>query len=158
MAKYDVEMFLSDLQSYLNSSLNTKLSAIDSEKADSITLKQVDSSAYILQTMDGSVPNYDPYVFYGIQDIESTGIGPATANRYTIVVALILADALRDTTIAKRMLRYQRALSEVVQERYADIGDSFKAKIQNLVPIALTDMDTSNAYRGIGVSIEVTIA
>lgn len=158
MAKYDVETFLSDLQSYLNSNLNTKLSAIDSEKADSITLKQIDSSAYILQTMDGTIPNYDPYVFYGIQDIESTSIQGASASRYTIVVAIILADPLRDTSIAKRMLRYQRALSEVIHDKYAEIGSSLKAKIQNLVPIALTDMDSANAFRGIGVSIEITIA
>lgn len=155
---FDIETFLSELETYLKANLNTKITAINTEKGDSPQLASINSDAYFLMTMDEAVANYDPFVYYGIQDIVSDGIGPGTAKAYTVVVALLFADSASDQLNGKRVLRYSRALNEVIDEKYAEISYSVKTKVKSLVPISLSLIDTTNNYRAVGVEIEVTIA
>jgi len=155
---YDVESFLADLETHLKTNLNTKITAINAEKADSVVLRSVDNAAYLFQTMDDTVANYDPYVYYGIQDIESQGNGAQTLNRFTVIVAIIIHDAAGDILVGKRMLRYSRVLSEVMEDRYSSIGSEYKkTKISSLVPITFRLLDDSNNYRAIGIELEIIL-
>ncbi len=155
---YDIETFTDDLAVFLKANLNAKISSINSIKNDGLTLAQIESDAYFFQTMDETVSNFDPFIYYGIQDIESQGIGPATKKRYVVVVAIIMADLAEDTKLGKRLLRYSRALEEVVTEKYSDIAsDSFKVKVSSLVPISLKLADTSENFRAVGIELEIVI-
>ena len=49
---YDLELLMDDVKSILKSNLNTKISAINTEKSDSTTLLTVDNDAYFLQDLD----------------------------------------------------------------------------------------------------------
>jgi len=158
MAKYDIETFLVALETHLKADLNTKIAEINTEKNDSITLLTIDSNAYCQQSMDQVIMNYDPYIYYGITDIRSIGLGPQTANTYRIVIAIIVADAEGDTLIARRLLRYQRALSEVIENKSSTFASYKKTNISSLVPIAFQIQDETRSYRAIGVELETTIA
>ncbi len=61
---YDLENLLDDVKGIMTTNLNTKISAINSEKGDSTTLLTVDNSAYFLQELDNTSVNYNPFVFY----------------------------------------------------------------------------------------------
>lgn len=156
---YDIEIFIIELQGLLQSDLNSKLSALDTEKNDGIILLPVGSSGYFIQTMDDAVANFDPFIYIGIDDVESVGIGPATSNKFLITVALILADAVTDIYIWKRMMRYQRALVEVLQNKYATFSSHpCKVIIKSLVPISFRLLDSTQSSRAIGCQLEVKIA
>ena len=159
MAKYDLEKLLNDIETILKANLNTKLAAIDTEKADSITLATVDSTAYVRQSLNGETVNSDPFIFYGVDEIETVeGLGFGTNAKYSITVMLILADMNADLDIANRMFRYLRAIQEVFQENWNETDNGVKLFISSLAPIAVTDMDTNATYRAIGVKLEATLA
>src|SRR5687768_5557582 len=109
---YDIESILVDVQALISANLNAKITAINTEKNDSITLRSIDSSAYFMD-MDDQSANFDPIVLYAVTGIDGEGIGPVTSKIVTINVAIILSDDGHDMSIIKRMLRYGRALEEV---------------------------------------------
>lgn len=157
--RYDIELFLSDVETYLKANLNTKLTAINAEKADSITLKPVDDAAYFCQSLNDSVTNYNPFVYYGVDSIESNGIGPATSNGYKVEVAIVVSDQGESLDVNKRiMFRYHRALTELFQEGYASVARGVKIKVQSLVPISVQLMNSSAEARAIGVTLDFTLA
>jgi hypothetical protein len=154
--KYDIESFLTDLKSNLQAGLNDKLTSITDEKADGLDLKPVDASAYFLQTMNEKIANFDPFIFYGIEGSQTEGLGPVSAIKWTINVALILIEQT-DLQIVARLLRYQRAMRELFEEQWADAGDAIKIKLENMAPISFKLVDSDELFRAIGISIEITI-
>ena len=85
---YDLELLMDDVKSILTSNLNTKISAINTEKSDSTTLLTVDNDAYFLQDLDHRSVNYNPFVFYSCEDIDGTGFGPNTPQEFLINIIL----------------------------------------------------------------------
>lgn len=156
MAKYDVENLLADIKTILVNNLNTKLAAIDSEKNDGITLKTVAEDAYILQSMDAKSANYNPYILYGVVDIEGEGFGPMTQQILQIQVALVLAD-FGEQEMGKVMLRYLRALQEVIEDNWTENNNGVKLSISSLVPIDLQNINTSNRYKAVGLDIRAAL-
>lgn len=155
---YDIEIFCDDLANFLKANLNIKIQEINSLKNDGLNLAEINDEAYFFQTMDETVSNFDPFIYYGVQDIESQGLGPATRKKYTVVAAVIMADLAEDTKLGKRLLRYSRVLEEVISEKYSDIAsDAFKVKLNSLVPISLRLSDTSENFRAVGIELEIVI-
>ncbi len=157
---YDIENLLVDIKAFLVANLNTKLTAIDSDKADSITLAQVDSSAYFFQNLSkAAVANYNPFVLYGIDEIpKQLGIGPATIKEYTLFVIVVLTDSGNDPDSLKRLLRYQRALTELFEESWNRVGGSVRFKVSGLVPIPLSLLDDNRISNVIGVNLDVALS
>lgn len=157
--KYDVERFCADLKTILAASLNTKISEINSEKNDSTTLAAVDSNAYFFQELNGRATNFDPFVLYSVEEIQSEGTGPTTSITPTVHVVLVLADGGQDTeSVAVRMLRYQRALREVFEENWTSNKYGVKLRISSMVPVQFSLMNSANPFRAIGVSVSGSIA
>lgn len=159
--RLDIERFCAEVETFLKANLNTKLAALDAEKADSITLKTLPTAAYFFQTLGDKIANYDPFLFYGIDSMrvrDGQGIGPATAKDYTIHVVVVIQDNGNDPNIVKRLLRYQRALWEIFEVDWATLRHGVKLRIGGLVPIALELLNRSAPDRAIGISLEVTLA
>lgn len=156
---YDVEDLTDDIKALMVANLNTKIAAINAEKADSIVLKTIDDAAYIFQSLDERVMNYDPFVFYGLgASVESEGIGPAGSKMLPIDVAIISFD-LNNPDIGKRALRYNRALEEIFLDKWADFsGNNAKIKVKAPVLIDFTLLNTSDPFRVIGVELEAHLA
>lgn len=161
MTVYDIEALLGDIETFMKANLNTKLTAISTDKNDGISLLPVDSNGYFFQTLNDKVTNYDPFVFYGLQDIDNkggqAGIGPGTEKKYSISVMICVSDTGQDVNITKRVLRYSRALSELFETSWDRVGKSIKLKVQSLVPIPFTDINTSENFRVVGVLLEANL-
>lgn len=155
---YDLEAICDDIQAILEENLNDKIEEIDNEKGDDIKLKPVNSEAYFFQTLDERVANYDPFILYGLDDMNAEGIGPATAEKPIINVVLSLVDNGQVGSIGKRVLRYQRAIKETLQDHWDQSGQSMKFRVTGLVPVEYRMLNSSNTYRAIGVTIETELA
>lgn len=162
MARYDLETLLADVETMLKDStngLNAKITAINTEKNDSITLAQVNSSAYLFQSYDSKVLNYDPFIFYGVDDIEGVGIGAHTSEIYSISIILLLAKK-NETVEVTRMLRYLRCLQDCVKSQWDFIEHKGlgKAEIIPGAPVELKLLNSSQPHRAVGVQIRTGMA
>lgn len=153
MTRYDIESLCDDIKTVLTTYLNTKLAAIDAEKNDDIDLATVNSLAYVFQSMNGVTINYNPFIFYGVQEIDGEGGYSYTPSRVDVSVILVLEDQAEDIDIGKRMLRYGRALKEVFEEHFNETAHGVKLSVQSQVPIEISLMNSSNPHRAIGVLV-----
>lgn len=155
---YDLESLLTDLEALFKANLNNKIASIDNEKPNSLGLKPVVDEAYFLQTLNERAVNVDPFILYGVEDIQSTGLGPATQSSFQISVVLALADHGEEMNTTYRMFRYQRAIREVLEENWNESTNGVKLTVTSLVPVQLSLFNSDDNYRAIGVLITASMA
>jgi len=156
MAKYDIESFCADVETALQNNLNTKLAAIDSEKNDGITLDTVNSNAYHFMTLNEKNAALDPCILYGFDPDdggEDAAAGSQALATYEVRVVLIKKD-IGKGDIAKRMLRYRRALAETLKDRFDRIGGSKKVQVFSPKP----DINNSHEDKFVQARLRVTLA
>jgi hypothetical protein len=153
--RYDIENFFDDLKAFLQANMNTKLAAIDAEKADGITLGTISNAAYFFQTLGDEIANYNPFVFYGIDQLPANAIYSNVDAAITAQVVIVLSDDENDPNIMKRLLRYQRALIELFESNYAGISKIGKILVSGLAPAPLALAGRAGLDRVIGVNLEV---
>lgn len=158
MTRYDLECFLDDVRTLLASSLNTKLTEIDSDKADSITLRQVDAAGYFLQSLDTQNLNVDPFVVYGVEEpVADMVAGPGLSVKYKAYVLLVIADAGNDANVFRRLYRYQRALLELFCTNWADLSrGKVRTKVAGLNPF-MPDLIGLKSALAVGVTLSFTL-
>jgi hypothetical protein len=157
---YDIESLLVDVQAILASNLNTKISAINSEKNDTISLGSIDSNAYFMQSMDAEQANYDPYVVYSVIDIDDEADRANFSRAVTnlqLAVVIVVSDEGNDVNISKRMFRYGRALKEVFTENFNSISEGVKLSVQSQVPVNLALINDSFTHRAVGVTLRASM-
>jgi len=91
MKRYDIESFLKDIEAVLKAEINNKINEINTEKGD-FNLDLVDDKAYIYQSMNEEITNFNPTIFYYLDDIRSEGIDSATSEEVVVEVVVILTD------------------------------------------------------------------
>lgn len=154
--KYDMERLLDGIVNVYKDNLNAKIAEIQAEKADGMVLKTVDAAAYAVQELNGVTQNYNPYIFVGIEDIQSVGLGPHTADTLIMNVVLVLADEGEDVAIGRRLLRYSRAIRETLEKNWNDTRIT-KAQITSLVPVDFKLQNSSQLFRAVGIEIRAAI-
>ena len=154
---YDLESILTDVLAVMTDNLNTKITAINTEKNDSITIGQVSSSSYFLD-LDSKSSNHDPVVLYGIADVQNEAIGPATSKIVTIGVSIIKNDNGINPNIVKQMLRYGRALEEIFQDKFKNKRAWGDFKVDVLPVLSFLRSDVSQRYKIVGINIITTLA
>lgn len=158
-AKYDLESFTSDIETLLKANLNTKIAAIDTEKADGITTGPVNDAAYFFQSLNEDVVNLDPFIFWGVDNIVSDSLGPATLETVSVAIMLVMEDTAEDGNLRKRMLRYKRALQEVFQDNWDKTSNRVKIKVQTFPPTQFKDeVNSSNEAKAVMVIVTGRIA
>lgn len=153
--RYDAESFLRDIETYMKANLNTQINLINAEKADFL-IDEVDADAYIFQTLDDSVVNYSPCVFYYVENIVSEGIGPHTSEDLAIEVVIILSDT-KDGLLPYKLLRYLRALKDLFNLGFNKVHFNKKLKVESLVPISFALQNTTSYVHAIGVRLTTVI-
>lgn len=157
----DIEILAADIETFLKANLNTKISAISSEKNDSISLSTIDSAAYFFQSMDEKVANYDPFVLYGVVEmpISDPVMGCANLKGLTYQVIICMVDNKNDATKdkSKRALRYSRCLEELFASNYDKIHYGYKFYAQTLTPVPFTDLNSSRNYIAVGLNLRVNL-
>jgi hypothetical protein len=151
--KYDPETYLLAIETFLKANLNTEITALNTEKNDSISLKSISTDAYFLQTLNDTVANYNPHILIGLDDIGGSGIGPGTLKTLTFSIIIILEDRGEDLFIGRRMLRYGRVLEDLLNRSFNKIIPHATFIINSLVPIAITTVNSNDPYRAVGAQV-----
>jgi hypothetical protein len=152
---YDIEDLLSDIGEVLTENLNTKISELETIKNDGLVLKRIEPNAIFVQEMLKE-SNYNPFILYGITDVQTRSVLSSTVGIYTINVALALSDSKNDKDILKRMLRYSRALKETIEENFLLKNNAVQLEVQSLIPVEFQSQSTN--YRVVGINITATLA
>jgi len=150
---YDVETLLTDIETFLKANLPTQIAAINLEKNDTIALRNVDNNAYFYQTMNEKIEAYDPFLYLGVSNIATDGIGPHTSKTVTIQVIIALSDRNGDNTIVKRIFRYARALEDLFHGKWNTFSNSQKLEINSLAPVTLDLLNSSEFHKAGGVEL-----
>lgn len=155
---YDSESLLDEIEAALKASLNTKIQDINAEVSDGIVLKEIDNSAYILQELNTTQTNMDPFIFYGISNMLTTAEGPYALANISVEILIIFADNGNEKSIPKLALRYNRALREALQDNWQMINNAQRLTIEDLLPVPYTDLNTSETGRATGIKVLTSIA
>lgn len=159
--QYDPERHLLRVKEWLIARLNTQITALNQEKTDGGAadpqLQAIDPAAYFVQTLNGTVANYNPHVFIRLADMSSQSDGPGVVKEMQIEVLLIVEDRGQDLLIGQRMLRYLRVLEDLFSASFDRLFPHATFKLNSLVPIALTRIDSNDPYRAVGVRLTVSV-
>jgi hypothetical protein len=158
-AKIDVETAIYNILSIFQTNLNNKLDSINTEKNDGISCQHVDPSiGYAILTLEEKIMNVDPLIFIFIEDILTVSRGPASESNVSLVIVVVKEDDGSDTQIQKKMLRYMRACSEVIEDNFSDLLSGGLLELRNLGPRFLQGLNTSKPFRGAGVAITMPVS
>lgn len=159
MARYDIESLMNSISSIVTTHISAKITSINSEKNDSIVLKDIPSGAVIIQSMDGKQANYNPFIYIGAVDIqgEDTPLTGRCVQKIDVAVLIALADEGQDVEIWKRLFRYQRAIREIFEENFDFVSGHFNLKVKSQVPIELALVNNSYSHKASGVVVSAEI-
>lgn len=156
MAKFDIETFLEKLETKLKVSINQKITAINTEKGDSL-IDQIPTDAWIFGSLDDRAKNYKDFIFYFVDTIDTSLAGARSAEDYTIEIDIFMYDR-QDNKVQKRLLRLHRALREAVLETWDKVGIGYdKVSMESLVPIDVKLENSSFYHKILGVSLKFSI-
>lgn len=174
MQKYDLENLLSDINRLLVANINATIDAVEAEKvaqglpASSIehidlTTSTTNPSGYnglFEQSWSPANLNVKNAIFYGVEDIQTQGIGPASVQTVKAFVEIIHTDSGNDILGLKRLARYSRAIKDIFESNFDRFPlTSNKIKIETVRPISFKlETDSSEEIRVGGVSITMAIA
>lgn len=161
MARYDLEDCLDDFETLLKTKLNTKIAEIESEKvakSKGINLEQVSGDAFFRQTWSDKILNYNPAIFFGIENLDPVSGGEITAERVTIFIECVIVDGGNDTNTHRRVNRYSRAIKELIEQNFDSIEYGSKIKVETVRPTSFKlELDTSEEIKVGGVSVSLNI-
>lgn len=156
-ATHDFEEILDKILSILKESFNDKLSEIETDKGDGLSLPTVDPNAYFLQSMNDDAANYDPIIFYGLENVETENQGPHTSEKLFISVVILLSDNGRGD-INKIMFRYSKALKEVFEENWQIAQSSARINVNRSTVVPFESLNGAETFKAVGVELEVNLA
>lgn len=158
MARFDLENFRDYFLGLFQTNLSAKVTAINAEKADSITLSSFVADQYT-SDMNEKVLNYEEFIYYGFPEIlTNANAGMGFSQEITMSFEVVIADPNGGTLAETKLMRYTRALFEIIEENMQanpQIGD---IEIEVFSPVTLTDNQGSPLSKVGGISIKGTLA
>jgi hypothetical protein len=155
--KHDIETVCAEIKTVMLDHLNTKLLALDAEKADGVTLAPVDPEAYFFQSLNGRTTNYNPFIFFAIDEIAGVGGDSYTETELSVDVLAVLVDDGQEVDISARMLRYGRALREIFEENWQLPESGVKLIVSSQVPVSVQLLNSPEIHRVIGVKLRAKL-
>lgn len=153
--EYYIEDFLDDLLVFLKANLNTYIDQMNTDKPSGPVLNQVDDNAYFIQSFNEQFVNFNPFIYLGESDVQSTSIGPETQNVHDITIGLFIPQGNK-SNVGITLLRYRRVLLELMEDAYSKINNR-KTEVTSIAPFTLEQNNTSELYLGIGVVLTVDL-
>lgn len=169
MAKLDTERLLKSFRTTLINNLSTKLTAITAEYlvedtaefGASITLEPVDSTAYFFNSEPMSL-NIGVFIIIGVQAITSISRGPSVAKGYEVFITIAhtgLKNNNIHNSIESKLLRYTRAIQEVVSENFDQVVPGFSlAGVSELPAQPELQLESGETLRASGLVFSANIA
>lgn len=157
MAKYDLESLINDLKAVCVAQLNSKLSAINTEKADGLDVPPVSEDAYFFQSLAKSAAGqYPVFIFYGAEDPTVDSIGAATLEAHSVDFIVVVRE-MADDKMSTRMLRYSRAMKEIFEQAFLQRKIGTKIEVISLTPTRFGIEGIKHNFHGVGVKIGAVI-
>lgn len=155
--RYDEELMIKDALALVQSKLNTKIAAINTEKNDALVLATIPNEQYIFETLTSEMLNYKGFmVLFGIQDTPIREQSDGSTIEDVVITFQIgtfdNGEKDRSNTLYK-LLRYRRALKEIFQENPDVFRGYAKSKLKSLKPDAFP---IDNKYVLITIGVDVT--
>ena len=130
MAIKDTEDLVKAIKGVLATNLNTQITAINTEKADSMTIDSVSDYYYHLTEL----PNKDPFINIAIKPIKTESLHQNTARIIKLGIDLVFrAENIDGEKQIFKSLRYTRALVQALQKGAFE----FDIKVEEMQPLPL---------------------
>lgn len=164
--KYDLEDFVFELRDLMKEKINTKIEQISAEKdarGIGINLPLISDEAHFMHFWDDRILNYNPALMIGVTNIEATGNGPSTAQKYQIFIEVLIADnnlevdENKNGIIFSKIVRYSKAIKELIEENFDKFTLGNKVIIETIRPSQFTLTNSQVVYVG-GVEIGTAFA
>lgn len=172
--KYDIENLLKDVNALIAANINAAIDAVEAEKVAQglpasgiqhidLTASTSNPSGYnglFEQSWSPANLNVKDAIFYGVEEIQTQGMGPASIQTIKVFVEIIHTDSGNDTLGLKRLARFSRAIKDIFEDNYDRFPvTSNKIKIETVRPISFKlDTDSSEEIRVGGISLTMAIA
>lgn len=158
--KYDVEKLEADLLALVKAKLPAKITEINTDKADSITLLVPTDAQYFNTTDDeASASNQILTVLYGLTGGSPISIQSATAEENQYIFLIYFNNLNLAAGIVRRsLLRYTRAFKEVFEENFDRLSFVSNMNIITIAPQLWRENEKSPVYKVAGVYIETSLA
>jgi hypothetical protein len=155
---FDLENLMDSLDAYFKANLNTKITAINAEKNDSIILPLLDTNAFILGDLENTNKNFNHFILIQMTNSNTIVVGNQVAQEYTIEILMFMSDNYQEKQSWRKVYRYWRALLETAQGAWDKTRIGSKADITTLNPISVDVNQSSNSMKLFGIELNFTIA
>lgn len=158
MSKFDVEKFYDYAVALLKDNIGNKITELNTEKSDSITLEAPENEEYIADFNSQAVlPEF--FVYYTISDVVPVqSVGEAVALEVTLMIYAAFIDYEEGDAPIRKGMRYVRALYEIFSDNFAKNSRISDFEIFQHMPQSAQFENTENWYKIAGVQIKGTIA
>lgn len=154
MAIYDIESLVFDIDATLRANINTEINAINTEKADGITIDDITTNAFAVQSLDENIDNFPNFVFTEVQETPAIPIGPQTGMEFRILTLVIASGTENELQSSRRMFRYGRALKQCIEKHWASSNKlGTKVKIEQIPPQDYLSLNASKKFKTVGLLI-----
>ncbi|MCK5387230.1 MAG: hypothetical protein KAJ39_08585 [Gammaproteobacteria bacterium] len=158
MAVFDIEAFRDYYLDLFKANLNTKIQAINVEKADDITLDEFIDGQFVTD-MNEKVLNRGSYVIINVEGVDVNNNGHGTfSSEITISFSVIFTKISGGSKAETMLFRYMRALEEVVRDTMGKNSYIGNEEILLFLPNTMQDNLNSSYVKVAGVLIKGTIA
>ena len=143
----------------MKSKLNDQLALIDTEKGD-YELDPINNDAWYFQNLSDEVWSYSAFVVWGMYDnpeqTDSQSNNAMKANKMFFEVCLPDDGGPINENVFYKLLRYTRALEQVVDKNYDKVRSGLKVQVSSLSP---TSFDLGGkTFRSAGILITANMS
>lgn len=151
MAQFDLEEMVSEFVALFQANLNTKITALNTEKGDS-ELTTFTNEQYI-NDLNKKVMNYSQFIYYTFDEINAIQNNSQYEIDATLDFMVVFVEREGGTLAETKLLRYTRALTEVVLENI-DTLRTQDIEVSIFAPVDAIDSMTNAYLRVAGIKIK----
>jgi len=152
--KYDIETFRDQIIALVQANLGAKITAINTEKDDTLSIDDIAAENYYNDITD-QVVNISPFIYYGFDRLESETVGAQTRTSITLFVSVVF-DNTNQTGTESKVLRYTRCLKEIIQENSKKIPAASPLSVTEFLPVNF-ELNKGSDFKVGGIHVTATI-
>lgn len=136
----DIETLVDSLTIILKNNVNTKITAINTEKGD-FNIDAIDNNAYYFGLFN-EMPNFTPFIVLGFDSLTGVSNGNETIQAFSLTIDVALQDD-GDNSIYRKLLRYNRVIREIIEDNWQINNQLLRPRIIQTPILAITAEDGS---------------
>ena len=139
---FDVEEFRDYFLNMIKDNIDAKIDEINADKNDSITLSKPDAAHFIADINDQALA-FDPFIHYGFSEIKTGSQAGSVQWTPSMFFAFYFLSREEADVAESKVLRYTRAMTEIVAAKVTDNAMISAVEILPLPPsiVIFDDMD-----------------